>query len=98
MDNSKINPKNLRVANDLNQIEFWEKVGITQSGGSRYENGERRIPPSLAEILRLTYIEHVDLKDVSRESIDIAKLLKKEQPEVYATLLKEVKLRRRTVK
>lgn len=98
MEKTSINPKNLRIANDLNQIEFWEKVGITQSGGSRYESGDRRMPPSLAEILRLTYIEHVDLKDVTRDSIDIAKLLKKDQPELYASLLKEVKLRRKTPK
>lgn len=95
MDKIKISPKDLRQANDLNQSEFWEKVGITQSGGSRYENGERRLPPSLAHILRLTYVEHVDLRDVSRDSIDIAKLLKKDQPGLYAEMLKEVKLRRK---
>ncbi len=95
MDKLKISPKELRLANDLNQIEFWEKVGITQSGGSRYENGDRRLPASLVEILRLTYIEHVNLKDVSRDSIEISKLLQNEQPELYASLLKEVKSRRK---
>lgn len=95
MEKLKINPKDLRIANELSQVEFWEKVGITQSGGSRYENGERRVPPSLAHILRLTYVEHVDLKDVTRDSIEVSRLLKAEQPDLYATLIKEVKSRRR---
>lgn len=95
MEKLKINPKDLRIANGLSQIEFWEKVGITQSGGSRYENGERRVSPSLEQILRLTYIEHVDLKDVTRDLVEVAKLIKKEQPGVFESTLKEVKLRRK---
>lgn len=95
MDSLKVNPRDLRIANELNQQEFWEKVGITQSGGSRYENGERRVSSALAEILRLTYVERVDLKLVSRDSIEVAALLKKEQPGVYSSILKEVRLRRK---
>ena len=95
METLKVNPKDLRQASELNQAEFWEKVGITQSGGSRYENGKRRLPNSLAQILRLTYVEHVDLKDVTRDNIDIVKLLKKVQPDLYSGLLAEVKLNRR---
>jgi transcriptional regulator with XRE-family HTH domain len=95
MEKIKVNPKDLRIANDLTQQEFWEKVGITQSGGSRYETGDRTIPNSLAQILRLTYIEHVNLEDVSRDSVEVAKLLKKEHPEMYDSLLKEVKMRRK---
>jgi transcriptional regulator with XRE-family HTH domain len=91
----KVSPKSLREANELNQIEFWEKVGITQSGGSRYENGDRKMPPSLVQILRLTYVEKVDLADVSRDAIEVAKLLKKDQPDLYASLLSEAKLRRK---
>ena len=95
METLQVNPKDLRQASELNQTEFWERVGITQSGGSRYENGERRLSNSLAQILRLTYVEHVDLKDVTRDNIDIIKLLKKEQPDMYNNLLTEVKLNRR---
>lgn len=29
----------IRVDLGLNQSEFWSRVGITQSGGSRYETG-----------------------------------------------------------
>jgi transcriptional regulator with XRE-family HTH domain len=91
MEQLKINPRDLRLSLGLNQTDFWEKVGITQSGGSRYEGGERRVPLSLAQIIWIVYIERVELSDVSRDNIEICKLLKKEQPELYATLLKKVK-------
>ena len=90
MEKLKVNPRNLRIVNGLTQTRFWDRFGITQSGGSRYESGERQLPPSLALILWITYVEHVDLNDVNRDIIDIGKLLKKNHPEMYASLLKEV--------
>jgi len=42
--------KNLK----LNQLEFWARVGITQSGGSRYESG-RNMPKQVAWLLHLAY-------------------------------------------
>lgn len=38
----------------LNQAMFWERVGITQSGGSRYETG-RDIPLPVLILLNLAY-------------------------------------------
>lgn len=38
----------------LNQSEFWSRVGVTQSGGSRYESG-RNIPRPVQVLLHLTY-------------------------------------------
>ena len=38
----------------LNQSQFWEKVGATQSAGSRYEAG-RKIPKPLATLLTITF-------------------------------------------
>lgn len=38
----------------LNQGEFWRMVGVTQSGGSRYESG-RDIPQPVQLLLHLTY-------------------------------------------
>ncbi|MCK2127742.1 XRE family transcriptional regulator [Thauera aromatica] len=38
----------------LNQIEFWGPVGVTQSGGSRYESG-RSIPRPVQVLLHMTY-------------------------------------------
>lgn len=39
----------LRKQAGLNQSEFWNRVGVTQSGGSRYENG--REPPKQVQML-----------------------------------------------
>lgn len=38
----------------LNQSEFWSAIGVTQSGGSRYESG-RNIPKPVQLLLHLTY-------------------------------------------
>ena len=38
----------------LNQAEFWSPVGVTQSGGSRYESG-RSIPKPVQLVLHLAY-------------------------------------------
>ena len=40
-----LNPREIRHRLGLNQQEFWGRIGVTQSGGSRYESGrddERR--------------------------------------------------------
>ena len=44
----------LRRKLGLNQTEFWNRVKVTQSGGSRYESG-RQIPPPAQLLLHLTY-------------------------------------------
>ena len=41
-----------RKKEGLNQLEFWTRYGVTQSGGSRYESG-RNIPKPLAILLWL---------------------------------------------
>lgn len=48
------NVRALRRRFKLNQSEFWLKLGVTQSGGSRYEGG-RRIPKPVLNLLRLAY-------------------------------------------
>lgn len=37
--------KSLREASGLNQNKFWPPLGVTQSGGSRYESGRTRPKP-----------------------------------------------------
>jgi transcriptional regulator with XRE-family HTH domain len=37
---------------NFNQLDFWKRYGVTQSGGSRYESG-RNIPKPLAILLWL---------------------------------------------
>ena len=38
----------LRRKLDLNQTEFWSRLGVTQSGGSRYEASSRKVPKPVA--------------------------------------------------
>ena len=54
------NIRDIRKKLGLNQSEFWSKIGVTQSGGSRYESG-RNMPKPVRELLRLVHIERVDL-------------------------------------
>jgi predicted transcriptional regulator len=53
-------PRAIRERLGLNQTDFWAKVGITQSGGSRYESG-RSLPRAVRELVRLVYIRDVPL-------------------------------------
>lgn len=46
--------RELRRKLRLNQMEFWLPIGVTQSGGSRYEAG-RNIPTPVRLLLHLTY-------------------------------------------
>ena len=45
----------LRKRLHLNQSEFWARLGVTQSGGCRYERG-RPIPRPVQRLYYLTYI------------------------------------------
>jgi DNA-binding transcriptional regulator YiaG len=46
--------KAYRQRHSLNQTAFWSRVGVTQSGGSRYESG-RNVPKPVQLLLQLTY-------------------------------------------
>lgn len=48
----------LRKKLNRNQRDFWNELGITQSGGSRYEGG-RPIPRPVKKLFYLTYIAPV---------------------------------------
>ena len=45
----------MRQKRSENQTAFWTRVGISQSGGSRYETGDSPIPESVAMLLDLVY-------------------------------------------
>jgi transcriptional regulator with XRE-family HTH domain len=34
-----LNPREIRRRLGMNQEQFWTQIGVTQSGGSRYESG-----------------------------------------------------------
>ncbi len=46
--------RELRQRLMLTQAEFWARVGVTQSGGSRYEGG-RWMPVQIAWALQIAY-------------------------------------------
>lgn len=45
----------VRKQRGLNQSEFWSRIGVTQSGGSRYETG-RAMPKPVAMLFELVYV------------------------------------------
>ena len=47
--------RKLRRKLRLKQGEFWPRVGVTQSAGSRYETGGRKLPQPLKKLIELAY-------------------------------------------
>lgn len=83
------NPREIRRQLGLNQQEFWSKIGVTQSGGSRYESG-RNMPKPVRELLRLVHIEQVDLSKIRREDFEVIEYLRDTHPDLYKSLRKAV--------
>ncbi|BEV71573.1 MULTISPECIES: DNA-binding transcriptional regulator [unclassified Paludibacterium] len=73
-NNVSFDPRALRVQLDLNQQEFWSAIGVTQSGGSRYEN-DRRIPKPVMELLRLRYQLGIKLDGITEENAPVVKAI-----------------------
>jgi len=88
------NPRDIRRKRGMNQQEFWGMIGVTQSGGSRYESG-RNMPRPVRELLRLVHVEGVDLGRIRRDDIHVLDLLKSTQPDLYKTLKKSARTRTR---
>jgi len=49
----------LRKTLGINQSEFWSRVGVSQSGGSRYETG-RGLPRPVSLLIELVYGKNPD--------------------------------------
>jgi transcriptional regulator with XRE-family HTH domain len=90
----KIDAREIRKKLGLNQQQFWSKVGVTQSGGSRYESG-RNMPRPVRELLRLVHVEQVDIQKIRREDVDIVEYLKATDPEQYKSLKKLAKQKKK---
>lgn len=86
----KIDPREIRRKLGLNQQQFWSKIGVTQSGGSRYESG-RNMPKPVRELLRLVHVEQIDIQRIKREDLDVVEYLKSEEAELFKTLKKSAK-------
>ena len=90
----KIEPREIRRKLGLNQQQFWSKIGVTQSGGSRYESG-RNMPRPVRELLRLVHVEQIDIQKIKREDVEIVEYLRSEDPELYKSLKKAAKAKRK---
>ena len=82
--------RDIRHRLGLNQQEFWSKIGVTQSGGSRYETG-RAMPKPVRALLRLVHIEGIDLERVKGEHFAVANRLRATNPALYQRLKQEVR-------
>jgi transcriptional regulator with XRE-family HTH domain len=89
-----LNPREIRRRLGMNQEQFWTQIGVTQSGGSRYESG-REMPRPVKELLRLVHVEQLDLSQVKRVDFEIISYLKESHPDLYRTLRRAVKSRHR---
>ncbi|MBX9629062.1 MAG: hypothetical protein K2X67_00960 [Burkholderiales bacterium] len=79
------NPRDIRQKLGLNQQEFWGMIGVTQSGGSRYESG-RSMPKPVQQLLRLVHIDRIDIGRISRGDFEVISYLKSSRPTLYRTL------------
>ncbi len=79
------NPRAIRHKLGLNQQDFWSRIGVTQSGGSRYESG-RDMPKPVRELLRIVHVEGIDLGKVSGADIRVANQLKATNAALYDKL------------
>jgi predicted transcriptional regulator len=86
-------PRTIRRRLGLKQVDFWPRIGVTQSCGSRYECGNREMPRPVRELLRLVYVEQVDLSQIKRIDIEIIGHLQAAHPGLYRTLRRAVKKR-----
>lgn len=86
----KIDPREIRRKLGLNQQQFWSTIGVTQSGGSRYESG-RNMPKPVKELLRLVHVEQIDIKTIKREDMEVIDYLKANDPELFKSLKKSAR-------
>ncbi|AKH37354.1 MULTISPECIES: helix-turn-helix domain-containing protein [Nitrosomonas] len=84
------NLRELRLKFGLSQTEFWSAVGITQTGGSKYESG-KSMPKPVRELVRLIYVEEVDLAKAKRIDLEIVRMLKEQHPEIYKSIKDSIK-------
>ena len=82
-----LNPREIRRRLGMNQEQFWTQIGVTQSGGSRYESG-RTMPKPVRELLRLVHIEGIPLERARGEDFEVVSYLKKANPKLYTNLRK----------
>jgi len=90
--NEKIDAREIRRKMGMNQQQFWSKLGVTQSGGSRYESG-RNMPRPVQQLLRLVHVENIDIAKVRRDDFEVIEYLKANDPEQLKTLKKLARIK-----
>ena len=50
-----MNTAAMRKSRKLSQAKFWNRVGITQTTGCRYENAKLELPAPIAVLLTIAY-------------------------------------------
>ena len=90
----KIDAREIRRKLGMNQQQFWSILGVTQSGGSRYESG-RNIPRPVQHLLRLVHVEQIDIAKVRREDFEVIEYLKSSKSDLFKELKKEARASRK---
>lgn len=89
-----IDVREIRRKLGMNQSEFWSQLGVTQSGGSRYESG-RNIPRPVQALLRLVHIEQIDIDKIRKDDFEVIEYLRAHKSDMYKTLKKEAKAKKK---
>ncbi|MEW6166012.1 MAG: helix-turn-helix domain-containing protein [Pseudomonadota bacterium] len=90
----KIDAREIRRKLGLNQQQFWSKLGVTQSGGSRYESG-RNMPRPVQHLLRLVHVEQIDIARIKKEDYEVIEFLKSQKSDLFKDLKKQAKAQKK---
>lgn len=90
----KIDAREIRKKLGLNQQQFWSKIGVTQSGGSRYESG-RNMPKTVRELLRLVHVEQIDISKIKKDDWEVVEYLRANENEKFKELKKLAKAKKK---
>ncbi len=90
MKSDHIDAREIRRKLGMNQQQFWSKIGVTQSGGSRYESG-RNMPRPVQQLLRLVHVEQIDISKIRRDDWEVVEYLKAHDSNLFKSLKKAAK-------
>ena len=83
MSSDKFDLKEMRKKREMNQSNFWAPLGVTQSGGSRYES-DRNLPKPVESLVTIAYGTPAQLfKELQRLRPDFVKDLAKYKPDNF---------------
>lgn len=82
--------RELRHRLGLSQTEFWGRVGLSQAGGSRYELADA-MPVIVESLVRLVYIEKIDISRIRKTDWQVIRYLKEEKPDLLVRLKQAIK-------